>query len=372
MQQLVERFKNLSSAQQLAAGGGAAVILILLVTALVLSGGGDGSQAGPSTTTTAATVAESTSTTTEPETTTTTTLPEVTGEIWPLTGVIDPEAVPTAPILVAKIDNSSSSRPQTGLREADMVVEVLVEGGVARFLAFYQSMVPIEIGPIRSTREVDPKLIAPFGVVFAYSGGVDANVEAIRRVAVDAGHPALGAAAYARDPDRPALYDLMLNPDAALELAGETSGDIWFRFDQTLPDGDYDQALTVNVSMSPMTNLTYRWSSTDEGFLRFHGDKAHLDDTGEQVVVNNVVVLEVEQFDSGRTDGAGNPVPDYRVTGTGDAYVFRDGIAIRGTWERGSEDGFFRILDEDSQPIPLTPGSVWIELMPTGRSLAWQ
>lgn len=371
MQKLLERFKNLSSAQQLAAGGGAAVILILLVTALLLSGGGDGSQEEPSTTTTATTVAETT-TTTEPETTTTTTPPEVTGQVWPLTGVTDPEAVPSAPILVAKIDNSPSSRPQTGLREADMVLEVLVEGGVARFLAFYQSTIPIEIGPIRSTREVDPKLIAPFGVVFAHSGGVDSNVQAIREVAVDAGHPVLGAAAYARDPDRPAVYDLMLNPDPALELAGETSGDIWFRFDQDLPEGDYEQALTVDVSMSPLTDLTYRWSSTDEGFLRFHGDKAHLDDTGEQVVVNNVLVLEVEQFDSGRTDGAGNPVPDYRVTGTGDAYLFRDGVAIRGTWERGSQDGFFRILDDDSQPIPLAPGSVWIELMPNGRSLAWQ
>jgi hypothetical protein len=371
MQQLIERFKNFSSAQQLAIGGSAAVLLILLITAVAVAGGGDEPVAVTSTTTSTTVPTESTSTSTAPEsTTTTTTEPGPIGETWPLTGMVDPDAVPTSPILVAKIDNSSASRPQTGLGEADMVVEVLVEGGVARFLAFFQSTIPEEIGPIRSTREVDPRLIAPFDVVFAYSGGIPANVEAVQQVAIDAGHPSLGTAAYSRDPGRPAPYDLMLNPAAALDIAGATSGDIWFRFEEEAPVGE--QALTVEVALSPIMDLTYRWSSIDQGFLRFHGETAHVDDAGEQMVASNVVVLAVDQFDSGRTDGAGNAVPDYQVTGTGTAFVFRNGVAITGSWERGSQDGFFRVLDEAGQPIPLAPGNVWIELMPTGRAVGWQ
>jgi hypothetical protein len=366
MQQLIERFKNLSREQQLAIGGGSAVVLVLLVVVLFLTGGDDEPVSIASTTT--STSAADTTTTSQPGATTTTVGPA--GEIWPLTGVADAEAVPTAPILVAKIDNSSSSRPQTGITQADMVIEVLVEGGVARFLAFFQSDIPIEIGPIRSTREVDPKLIAPFGVVFAHSGGVAENVEAIRRVAVDAGDPVLGSSAYGRDPDRPAPYDLMLNPEVALDRGEETTGDIWFRFDGTAPEGE--QALTVDLSLSPTTSVTYRWSSADDGFLRFHGDVAHVDDAGEEIVASNIIVLFVRQIDTGRTDSAGNAVPDYQVTGSGDAFVFRDGVAIRGTWERGSEDGFFRILDAAGQPIPLAPGNVWIELTPIGRSLGWQ
>jgi hypothetical protein len=346
MQQLIERFKNFSSAQQLAIGGSAAVLLILLITAVAVAGGGDEPVAVTSTTTSTTVPTESTSTSTAPEsTTTTTTEPDPVGETWPLTGTVDPDAVPTSPILVAKIDNSSASRPQTGLGEADMVVEVLVEGGVARFLAFFQSTIPEEIGPIRSTREVDPRLIAPFDVVFAYSGGIPANVEAVQQVAIDAGHPSLGTAAYSR-------------------------GDIWFRFEEEAPVGE--QALTVEVALSPIMDLTYRWSSIDQGFLRFHGETAHVDDAGEQMVASNVVVLAVDQFDSGRTDGAGNAVPDYQVTGTGTAFVFRNGVAITGSWERGSQDGFFRVLDEAGQPIPLAPGNVWIELMPTGRAVGWQ
>ena len=373
MQQLIERFKNLSSVQQLAVGGSVAVAFILIVVAVAVSGGDDQPEpsATSSTTTTTLAVEQTTTTSaTDTSTTTSTTPDEADGPQWPLTGVIDEAAEPTAPILVAKIDNSSTSRPQTGLAQADMVIEVLVEGGVARFLAFYQSNIPTEIGPIRSTREVDPKLIAPFDVAFAHSGGVEANITAIRSVAVDAGHPVLGSTAYGRDPDRPAPYDLMLNPNPALDLADPASGDIWFSFDGEMATGE--QALTVNLSLSAATPVTYRWSSADDGYLRFHGDSAHVDDEGSSISASNVVVLFVQEIDTGRTDAAGSSVPDYRVTGTGDAVVFRDGVAIRGSWERGSQDGFFRILDDSGRPIALTPGNVWIELTPIGRSLGWQ
>ena len=220
MQQLIERFKNLSNVQQLAVGGGAAVVLILIIVAVVVSGGDDQPEptASSSTTTTLSVGGPTTTTTSEPSTTTTT-IADPTGQSWPLTGVIDPAAEPTAPILVAKIDNSVSSRPQAGVADADMVVEVLVEGGVSRFLAFFQSVIPNEIGPIRSLREVDPKIVAPFGVAMAHSGADAHNITAMREVAIDVGDPVLGSSAYGRDPDRPGTYDLMLSPSAALDRA---------------------------------------------------------------------------------------------------------------------------------------------------------
>ncbi|GIR01112.1 MAG: hypothetical protein CM15mP10_1750 [Actinomycetota bacterium] len=39
-------------------------------------------------------------------------------------------------VLAFKIDNNLKARPQSGLQEADTVMEILVEGGMTRFLAF--------------------------------------------------------------------------------------------------------------------------------------------------------------------------------------------------------------------------------------------
>jgi len=53
-------------------------------------------------------------------------------DTWPLTGlpVEDGDSsVAKHPILVTKMDNTTSSSPQVGLSKADLVVEELVEGG---------------------------------------------------------------------------------------------------------------------------------------------------------------------------------------------------------------------------------------------------
>lgn len=315
----------------------------------------------------------------------TTQLPATTTTIapgeWPLTGRpagTDPSA---EPILVAKIDNTSRSRPQLGLGEADLVVEVLVEGGIPRLLAFFQSSMPTEIGPIRSAREVDPKLLAPFDALFAVSGGQGFVVSAIREIATDVSHDRLGTEAYYRADDRPSLYDLILRTEDAFDQADEStespSADIdneWLRFG---PGTDGEPALTISVSQSALNQVEYRYSQADDGYLRFHGDLPHETVSAEsdeptQIVANNVVVIFVSVLPTGRTDSSGSPVPDYQVTGEGDVLVFRDGVAVAGTWERSDDDEFFRFFDAAGDELLLTPGTTWIELTPNGRTVVWQ
>jgi hypothetical protein len=86
---------------------------------------------------------------------------------WPLTGKVAFSA-PTQPALSVKIDNAPAARPQSGLNNADLVFECLVEGGMSRFLAVFQSQRAAELGPIRSARPVDGALLrALHGGIFA-------------------------------------------------------------------------------------------------------------------------------------------------------------------------------------------------------------
>ena len=55
-----------------------------------------------------------------------------------------------------KIENSIDARPQTGLNSADLVWEEVVEGGITRYVAVYDSHLPPVIGPVRSVRPMDP------------------------------------------------------------------------------------------------------------------------------------------------------------------------------------------------------------------------
>ena len=133
----------------------------------------------------------------------------------------------------------------------------------------------------------------------------------------------------------------------------------------------------MSVSQSSLNQVDYRYSEAEGGYLRFHRDVPHEVEQADslpskQVVANNVVVVFVPVLSTGRTDSAGSAVPDYDVTGTGEALVFRDGVGYSGTWERGSEDQFFRFFALDGTEIALARGTTWIELTPNGRSVDWQ
>src|SRR5438309_8082921 len=90
---------------------------------------------------------------------------------WPLSGVAS-GPVTARPALAVKIENSIDARPQTGLNSADLVYEEVVEGGITRFCAVFQSTVPPQVGPVRSVRPMDASIAGPLHGILAFSGGV--------------------------------------------------------------------------------------------------------------------------------------------------------------------------------------------------------
>ena len=77
----------------------------------------------------------------------------------PLTGmpITDP-ALAARPALVVKIDNHPDARPQSGLNQADIVFELLVEG-ITRYALVFGSTLPTTVGPVRSARSSDIDLL---------------------------------------------------------------------------------------------------------------------------------------------------------------------------------------------------------------------
>lgn len=335
--------------------------LLFLVLALVFAAC---SSADETTTTSEAGIAGDSTTTTS------TTVPPVLVDeaVWPLTGLpTDGADATAAPVLIVKIDNTPSSRPQAGLAMADLVFDVLVEGGVSRFLAVFQSAVPEEVGPVRSAREVDPKLIEPFGALFSYSGGQDFVVSRVRSVATDVGFPRLGDAAYYREADRPAPYDLMVRTADVMDT--ETLGLPTALLFGDLADGAGEAATEISLSLSSLNEVAYAFA--DGVYQRSVGGEEHLDAAGDRVAASNVAVVFVDLLPTGRTDSAGSPVPDYDVVGSGAAVVFREGRAIEGTWQRATSADLFAFVDGSGAQIPLASGSTWIEVVPNGRPFSW-
>ena len=87
-------------------------------------------------------------------------------------------------VVAFKIDNNINARPQSGLQEADAVHEILVEGGMTRFLAFFYDNTSKYLGPIRSARPTDPTVVRPYGGTLVVSGATAGLIPSIRDLGV--------------------------------------------------------------------------------------------------------------------------------------------------------------------------------------------
>ena len=134
----------------------------------------------------------------------------------PFTG----EPVPAlGPVLAVKIDNIKQARPPTGLRSADIVYVLPVEGGLSRLMAVFSSRFPPVIGPVRSAREDDLELLAQFGrPAFAYSGATPHLLPFIHRARIVDLYAGT-ASGYFRDPRRVAPHNLYARSAALLAQA---------------------------------------------------------------------------------------------------------------------------------------------------------
>jgi Protein of unknown function (DUF3048) C-terminal domain len=137
-----------------------------------------------------------------------------------------------------------------------------------------------------------------------------------------------------------------------------------FTFSDDVPE-DAKKGRLLNLNFSPVANVFWKYRNNRDAYLRFHDEDSHELEDGSQVSAANVVVMLVDRETTRITDAAGNPVPNFDLTGRGDLIVFRNGKAIEGTWERRSDEDITQLLDRDGDEIALAPGQTWVELFPT-------
>ncbi|RPJ12622.1 MAG: DUF3048 domain-containing protein, partial [Actinobacteria bacterium] len=122
---------------------------------------------------------------------------------------------------------------------------------------------------------------------------------------------------------------------------------------------------SAHLPFSGVSDVYWQWNGGKGTWLRSHGDVPHVLEGNERVSAANVVIQVVTVTDSDFLDSAGNPSPEVELTGSGKAYVLRDGTVIRGRWERESLKDVTTFVSKDGTEIELAPGRTWVELLPS-------
>jgi hypothetical protein len=290
----------------------------------------------------------------------------------PLTGEPAPHGqVPDRPALAIKVENLPDARPQAGLDRADVVYEEPVEGGITRFIVVYQCHSAGRVGPVRSGRTTDPKVLVQFGhPVMGYAGGQAPVVRAIDRAGVIDMNYDIAVSAYSRDDSRAAPHNLYTSARQLWKAAKSRDGAPApvFSYDPEVA-GPSRKARTVHLAFSSYSDVFWAWSRTQSAWLRSHGTVPHVLEDGTQVRAANVVVMQVEVSSGPIVDAAGNHSPEVELTGSGRAYVFRDGRMVIGRWERETLKDVTTFATKAGGQIALAPGVTWVELLPSTISV---
>lgn len=305
----------------------------------------------------------------------TTSGPVVAASTNPLTGLpLDP-ALPARAALIVKIDNAPKARPQAGINEADVVVEEGVEGGVTRFATIFHSADAPSVGPVRSARSTDLLIARQVGrPLFAYSGANAVFADQVRKAPlVDVGIDRFPRH-YRRQPGRPAPYNLFSETKA---LFASGTGDnapppplfSYRAGGEAPPEAGSEPAPRVQAvwKLNITTTVVYAWDEASKTFKRTTDGTPHLDAAGVQVAPHNVVFQVVGYRNTGLVDRSGAAVPEAELIGEGEAWVLTGGRLFKGRWSRPTAEQTTVYQLASGEPVKLTPGRTWVELVPIGN-----
>ena len=286
----------------------------------------------------------------------------------PLTGETIPVGTALNSSLAAKIDNHKEARPQVGLDRTDIVFEELVEGGLTRYVAVWQSDIPDEIGPVRSIRPMDPDIVSAFGGIIAYSGGQQRFVALMQKTNVfNAIHgQAATAQTFYRTKTKKSPHNVLVK---AVQVVAEhpdlPAPQQQFAFSADVASStaakDGTPASALNIVFSNASAPSWTWDATKSAYLRAQLGVPDMDSNGAQLSATNVVALFV-----GIDKSLG--VPKTQLIGAGDGWVSSGGSTIHVTWSKDAATSVIRLVDDQGVTVRLAPGNSWIELVPTTGS----
>lgn len=317
--------------------------------------------------------------------------------------------------ITAIIENHVDSRPPSGISRADVVYEIVAEGGITRFLSIFYcgaAASDVQIAPVRSARVYFIDYAAEYGdkPIFMHVGGANdygGTGETARKARAletlesmgwrvargndfdttyDSGFPVFWRNYERLDKQVATEHTMMASLDAAYEQATkrgfeaeDPEGVRWdenfvkWQFSDEAPVG-FDEASEISFEFwedgmfSNEYAVVWKYDSGRGIYLRENGGQVHNDlATGEQITASNVVILFARQ--QGPVDS--NIHLLYTTIGSGKALVFRDGKVIEATWEKDDQEERTIFFDSDNEEISFKGGPIWIEVVPAGNDIEY-
>lgn len=306
----------------------------------------------------------------------------------PLTGQKDynENAIGKRPVAVM-INNLKGALPQYGIEQADILFEVLVEGGITRLMGVYAdySAVP-DVCSVRSCRYYYPIIAMGFDAIYCHIGYEQTFAKAtLQNLGIDTISDSSAipySTMFAVDSQRAQSYAsehtkylIGANIPQALEDNGcrtdigeEYKGD-FFVFEDEFFSPEGIDANSVRFNFSTSYYSTFEYDEASKTYKKFHNSSEHIDGkTGNQLSYTNVIALQTQVY----------PKPEntylmqVEIVSSGTGYYISGGKAQEITWEKTSEEAQIEFFDENGDPLKVNVGKCYIGVIDSDTNIVFE
>ena len=281
-----------------------------------------------------------------------------------------PERDPDLPTgVLVMIDNYEPARPQSGIDKADLVFEIIAEGGITRYMAlFYTEAAPV-IGPVRSARYYFVQLAKGMDLPYAHVGGAEDALTMIGNLRIKDINEISNAQKYFwQDPNRRRPHSTYTSTEQLVEAA--TNKQYAYKAPDLPPVG---KEFTGAALADGQVNLAYvpgrggyqvQWiwdEALGEGgqYRRYINGKVQSTADGAPMVADTIFILAAPSR-ARNTDPLTSAV---EIVGSGEAMCIVDNKVIRGVWKKESAERPLLVDDEKGWPMTRKEGKLWIQIV---------
>ena len=308
--------------------------------------------------------------------------------INPLTGLPMAEDTVNQKPVAIMLNNIKAAIPQQGNSHADIIYEVLAEGGITRMLGIYHDVSDLGIvGSVRSARLYFWDLALGHDAIFVHAGGSPEFYDTKKARDLSTVDGVNGYYAYAttglfwRDRERiegkyyAYEHSLITSGEKLTEILGQRGefgahkdGYVYnMKFAENgTPTGGLSSP-TIIVPFSNSKSTTFRYDRDTRSYLAEQYGGAMIDgNDGSQIAVSNVIVLKT---DCTVVDDAGRLKVDLS---SGEGWFACGGKLIPITWKKGNCDQQLRYYTADGKSLTLEQGKSYVCIIPLTRDIITQ
>ena len=276
------------------------------------------------------------------------------------------------------INNINVARPlQSGLQDAYIIYEIIVEGGITRYMALFLDQDTERIGSIRSARHYFLDYALENDAIYVHHGQSPQAQSDFRTLGIDRIEVNNSTTGF-RDNSLNVASEHRLFTSIGLLNNGlgnvrtQRDNDLLLNYSVNELDlSSYVGAIPANnvtIKYSGYITNTYEYDSESGVYKRFVNGEEHTDYvTKEQYTFKNIITYQVDNYTL--NDGENKGRQDIENIGEGTGYYISGGYAVPITWEKSSRASQTKYYLESGEELVVNDGNTFIQIQPEGQTL---